>query len=235
MVEGARRSHEDVVGGRVGRDSGVAADGEEVAEGGAAVEQGVEEGVEGMRGAGLREGRVREGAARGGGEAGAAVGGDDAAEEVLAGPGAVGGVGGWEAGEDGLHRGEEARGGELRDDEVVAAEAVAECGGRLGVRRVEEEAERDIRVRLLAEGGDEVARRELLAGHGGGRRGSGVQHGRHEQIAEEASCCHQNGNWAYYAKKESWAWIDLLSPCYVGLKSPEILYTFRKDFFPNQL
>jgi hypothetical protein len=26
-----------------------------------------------------------------------------------------------------------------------------------------------------------------------------------------------------------------LSPCYVGLKSPEILYTFRKDFFPNQL
>jgi hypothetical protein len=22
-----------------------------------------------------------------------------------------------------------------------------------------------------------------------------------------------------------------LSPCYVGLKSPEILYTFRKDFF----
>jgi len=42
------------------------------------------------------------------------------------------------AGEDGLHGGEEARGGELGDDEVGAAEveAVAEWGGGRGVRRV---------------------------------------------------------------------------------------------------
>jgi len=127
-------------------------------------------------GAGLGEGRVSEGAARGGGEAGAAVGGDDLAEDVLSSPSTGGGDSGWEAGEDGLHVGEEARGGELGDDDVVAAEGVAEWGGgRRGVRRVKEEAERGGRVRLPEEGSAEVIRREL-AGHGGGRRYLSVQH-----------------------------------------------------------
>jgi hypothetical protein len=126
VVEGAGRcrlSHENVIGARVRRDPSVTADGKEVAEGRAAGEQGVEEGVEGPGSAGPGEGRVREGATRGGGEAGAAVGGDDAAEELLAGPGTRGGGG--EAGEDGLHGREEARGSEPGDDEVVAAEGVA--------------------------------------------------------------------------------------------------------------
>jgi len=167
VVDGARRcrrSHENVIGARVRRDPGVMADDKEVAERGAAVEQGVEKGVEGPSGAPPGEGRVREGAARGGGEAGAAVGGDDTAEELLAGPGTRGGGGGSEAGEDGLHGREEARGGEPGDDEVVAAERVAER--RRGGRRVEEEAERGGGVQLAAERRGEVVRRELVARHG---------------------------------------------------------------------
>lgn len=166
MGKGAGRSrcpHENVIGARVRRGPSVTADGEEVAEGSAAGEQGVEEGVESPGGAGPREGRVGEGAARGGGEAGAAVGGDDAAEELLAGPGTRGGG---QAREDGLHGREEARGGEPGDDEVVAAEGIAERGGGCG--RVEEEAERGGGVRLAAEGRGEVVRRELVARRHGG-------------------------------------------------------------------
>jgi len=54
------------------------------------------------------------------------------------------GVGGREAGEepkDSMPRKKPVRGGELGDDEVTAAEDVAEWGGRRGVRRLEEEAE----------------------------------------------------------------------------------------------
>ena len=59
---------------------------------------------------------------------------------------------------------EEARGGEPGDDEVVAAERVAER--RRGGRRVEEEAERGGGVQLAAERRGEVVRRELVARHG---------------------------------------------------------------------
>lgn len=131
-------------------DAGAAALGEELREGRAAGEEGVEERVEGAGGARRRERRVREGAAGGGGEAGAAVRGDDAAQEGLARA-----ERGGEPGEDGLHGREEARGGELADDDVVAAEGVAERrrggggwpggGGRGGA---EEEAERGRRVGL---------------------------------------------------------------------------------------
>lgn len=126
----------------------------------------MEEGVERPDGAGLGEGRVREGAARCGGEAGATVGGDDEVEQLLAGTEVRGGG---EAREDGLHGREEARGGELGDDEVVAAEGVAKrCGGLGGGgRRVEEEAQRGVGVPLAAEGGGEVVGRELLPRHGG--------------------------------------------------------------------
>jgi hypothetical protein len=105
-------------------------------------------------------------ARRGGREARAAVGGYDTAEELLA--GAELGCDLEEAGEDGLHGREEARGGELGDDDVVAAERVSERGRWCGVhRRGKEEAERGTRVRLPAEGGDEVVGREFLGGHGG--------------------------------------------------------------------
>lgn len=79
-----------------------------------------------------------------------AVGGDDAAEELLSGAG--GGRG--ELGEEGLHGGEEARGGELGDDEVLAAEGVAERGGAEGVAPV----------------GGQRKRRRAAAGSGSRRR-----------------------------------------------------------------
>lgn len=136
------------------------ADGEELDEGRAAGEERVEEDVEGADGAGRREGRVREGAACGGREARAAVGGDNAAEELLARAYVWSGL--EEAREDRLHGREEARGSELGDDDVVAARGVAERRRRRGVgRRREEEAKRGGRVRLAAEGGGEVVRRKL--------------------------------------------------------------------------
>jgi hypothetical protein len=104
-------------------------------------------------------------ARRGGREARAAVGGYDTAEELLA--GAELGCDLEEAGEDGLHGREEARGGELGDD-VVAAERVSEWGRWCGVRRRgKEEKERGSRVRLPAERSDEAVRGEFPGGHGG--------------------------------------------------------------------
>lgn len=104
-------------------------------------EEGVEEGVEGFDGAGGAEGRDGVEHVDGTcGEAGAAVGGDDVAEE---------GFRDEEAGfaaellEDLFHLGEHFGAGEFGDDEVVGEEGVAE-GARVGVGigvwvRVEEE------------------------------------------------------------------------------------------------